>query len=195
MIQLTRICRGAFVSAAFLVLAACGNDLEPAQKFMTQIQAAVTAASADAQKYIPDQYKDVQQQVSRLQGAFDKQDYSTVVTAGPAILSAAQGLAPAAAAKKAEVMQALNGEWTQLTTKLPDQVTAIQHRIEELSKRSNRKMAEGIDVPGQKAAMDQATSLWSKAQAAFASGNLDEAVDTAKDVRTRFRAISDALKM
>ncbi|MFI4889285.1 MAG: hypothetical protein ACHQIL_02015 [Steroidobacterales bacterium] len=183
------------VAAALVVLAACAGNMEPAQKFLTQIQAAVTAASTDAEKYIPDQFKDVQGQVSRLQGAFDKQDYSTVITAGPAVLAAAQALAPAAAAKKSEVMQTLNGEWTEVTGKLPNELTAIQQRMEELSKRSNRKMAQGIDLPAQKTAIDAASSLWSKAQAAFASGNLDEAVSTAKDVRTKLRSISDALKM
>ena len=88
MIQLIRFSRCAFVSAVFVVLAACANNMEPAQKFLTQIQGAVTAASADAQKYIPDQYKSVQDQIARLQGAFDKQDYSAVVTAGPTVLAA-----------------------------------------------------------------------------------------------------------
>jgi hypothetical protein len=195
MTHLHRVSRCAIVAAALIALAACASNMEPAQKFLTQIQAAVTAASTDAEKYIPDQLKDVQGQESRLQGAFDKQDYSTVITAGPSVLAAAQALAPAAAARKNEVMQTLNGEWTEVTGKLADELTAIQHRFEELSKRSNRKMAQGIDLPAEKTTIDEATSLWSKAQGAFASGNLDEAVSTAKDVRTKLSAIAEAIKM
>ena len=119
---MSRTYRAAFysiVAAGLIGLASCANNMEPAQKFLTQIQAAVTAASADAEKYIPDQLKDVQDQLSRLQAAFDKKDYSTVITAGPGVIAAAQGLAAAAAAKKTEVMQTLNGEWTEVAGKLP----------------------------------------------------------------------------
>ena len=195
MAHLHRITRYAIVAAALSVLAACASNMQPAQRILAQIQAAVTAASADAEKYIPDQLKDVQGQVSRLQGAFDKQDYSTVITAGPAVLASALALAPAAAAKKTEVMQTLTGEWTELTGKLPSELTAVQQRMEELSKRSNRKMAQGIDLPAEKTAVDEVTSLWSKAQSAFAAGNLDEAVSSAKDVKTKIHSIAEALKM
>ena len=195
MAHLHRITRYAIVAAALSVLAACASNMQPAQRILAQIQAAVTAASADAEKYIPDQLKDVQDQLSRLQAAFDKQDYSTVITAGPGVLAAAQGLAPAAAAKKTEVMQTLNGEWTEVAGKLPAKLTAIQQRIEELSQRSNRKMAQDIDLPAAKTAISEATSLWSKAQAAFASGNLDEAVSTAKEDRTKLGAIAESIKM
>src|SRR5271166_2842872 len=115
MTHLHRISRFAIVAAALSVLAACASNIEPAQKILTQIQAAMTAASADAEKYIPDQLKDVQEQLSRLQAAFDKKDYSTVITAGPGVLAAAQKLAPAAAAQKTYVMQSVNGEWTEVT--------------------------------------------------------------------------------
>jgi hypothetical protein len=195
MAHLHRITRYAIVAAALSVVAACASNMEPAQRILAQIQTAVTAASADAEKYIPDQLKDVQDQLSRLQAAFDKKDYSTVITAGPGVIAAAQGLAAAAAAKKTEVMQTLNGEWTEVAGKLPAKLTAIQQRIEELSQRSNRKMAEGIDLPAAKTAISDATSLWSKAQAAFASGNLDEAVSTAKEVRTKLGAIAESIKM
>jgi hypothetical protein len=195
MTHLHRITRYAIVAAALSVLAACASNMEPAQRILAQIQTAVTAASADAEKFIPDQLKDVQDQLSRLQAAFDKKDYSTVITAGPGVIAAAQGLAAAAAAKKTEVMQTLNGEWTEVAGNLPAKLTAIQQRIEELSQRSNRKMAEGIDLPAAKTAISEATSLWSKAQAAFASGNLDEAVSTAKEVRTKLGAIAESIKM
>jgi hypothetical protein len=195
MIHLYRASRYAIAAAALVVLAACANNMEPAQKFVTQIQAALTAASADAQKYIPDQLNDVQGQVSRLQAAFDKQDYSTVITAGPAVLASVQALGSAAASKKKEVMETLTGEWTEVTAKLPDQLTAVQNRLAELSKKSNRKMAQGIDLPAQKAAVDDATALWTKAQAAFTAGDLDTAVGVAKDLKAKLQALTASLKM
>jgi hypothetical protein len=43
--------------------------------------------------------------------------------------------------------------------------------------------------------VDEAASLWSKAQAAFASGNMDEAVRTAQDVKAKVDAVAASLKL
>jgi hypothetical protein len=111
------------------------------------------------------------------------------------VLSAAQGLATAAAAKKDEVLKALNDEWSSVAAALPAAMTAIQSRIDLLSKKSSKKMAAGIDLDAAKAGLEDAGSVWSKAQAAFAAGNLDEAVSTAKEVKTKLAALAASLKM
>jgi hypothetical protein len=38
-------------------------------------------------------------------------------------------------------------------------------------------------------------SLWSKAQAAFAAGNMEEAVSTAQSVKTKAEAVAAAVKL
>ncbi len=111
------------------------------------------------------------------------------------MLGAAQDLATAAAAKKDEVLKLLNEEWTRLAAAVPAAVTAIQGRIDLLGKKSNRKMAAGIDVDGAKSGLGDATALWSKAQAAFAAGNLDEAVGIAKDVKAKLQSVATSLKL
>lgn len=193
--MLQRVSRYALISMAAIILAACAGQKEPAQKLIGDVESAVTAASAEAAKYVPDQLADVQAKLGTLKASFDKQDYAGVVTGAPAVLSAAQGLATAAAAKKDSVLKALNDEWTGLAGSLPGNVTAIQSRIDTLSKKSNKKLAAGIDVDAAKAGVGEATSLWSKAQAAFAGGNLEEAVSTAKDVKAKIAAVAASLKM
>jgi hypothetical protein len=180
---------------AAIILAACAGQKEPAQKLLADIESTVTAASTEAAKYVPDQLADVQSKLGALKASFDKQDYPAVVMAGPAVLSAAQGLATAAAAKKDEVLKALNDQWTSLSGSLPGAVTAIQNRIDLLSKKSSKKMAAGIDLAAAKSGLSDTSSLWSKAQAAFASGNLDEAVNTAKDVKAKVDALAASLKL
>lgn len=189
------ISRNSIFLAAAILIAGCANNPEPAQKMVAQVQAALSAAQPDAQKYVPDKLKDVQSKVARLQSAFDNKDYSTVVTAGPAMLGDVKDLVTAASAKKADVLQTLNGEWTKIGESLPNQVTAIQTRIDELGKRSNKKMAEGIDVPAAKAAFAAATTEWTGAQTAFTSGNLEDAVNGAKDVKLKLRALADSIKL
>src|ERR1700689_4447637 len=190
-----RVNRYAVISMAAIILAACASQKEPAQKLIGDIESTVAAASTEAAKYVPDQLADVQAKLSGLKASFDKQDYAAAVRGAPAVLSAAQGLATAAAAKKDEVLKALNDEWTVLAGSLPGDVTAIQSRIDLLGKKSSKKLAAGIDLDAAKAGLTDATSLWSKAQAAFAAGNLDEAVSTAKDVKAKTDALGASLKL
>jgi hypothetical protein len=190
-----RVGRYCLISMAAITLAACAGQKEPAQKLIGDIQAIVTAASTEAAKYVPDQLADVQSNLGTLKASFDKQDYAAVVTAGPGVLSAAQGLATAAAAKKDEILKALSDQWTSLAAAVPGEVTAVQNRIDTLSKKSSKKLAAGIDLAAAKSGLSEANSLWSKAQAAFASGNMEEAVKTAGDVKAKVDALAVTLKM
>ena len=112
------------------------------------------------------------------------------------MLSEAQGLASAAAAKKAEVVQGAERSVDLLVRPpCPGYMTAIQNRIDLLSKKSSRKLAKGIDLDAAKSALSDATSLWSKAQGAFGNGNMDEAVAAAKEVKSKLDAVASGLKM
>jgi len=193
--MLQRVSRCAVISTAALILAACAGQKEPAQRLISDVESVVTAASSEAAKYIPDQLAVVPSKLDALKASFAKQDYAAVVTSAPAVLSSAQELATAAAARKDEVLKSLNETWSALAATVPAEVTAVQNRIEELSKKPGRKMAAGLDLNAAKGAAGDATALWSKAQAAFAAGNLDEAVSTAKDVKAKVEAVAAALKL
>lgn len=190
-----RLSRFALTCLAVVLIAACANQQQPAQKLLGDLEAAVSSASADAAKYMPDQLQDLQAKLAELKAAYDKQDYAAVIARAPALLATAQGLAADAAAKKDEALQKLNGEWSRLAGTVPDAVTKIEKRIDFLGQKANRKKAAGIDVPGAKALLGDATALWSKAQAAFAAGNLEEAVSAAKDVKAKVDALATSLKL
>jgi hypothetical protein len=78
---------------------------------------------------------------------------------------------------------------------VPDEVTSLQSRVALLGTKSGAKLAKGVDVEAAKGRMGDLASLWSKAQAAFAAGNLTEAVATAKDVKSRADALAGELKL
>ncbi len=187
------------ISLAALVIAACANDRDPAQKMMLDIQAAIHAASEDAAKYAPDRLNDVQTKYDDLQTALTAQDYKGVLARGPAVLTEAQGLAGAAAAKKTELTQQLNDQWSSVSSVVPQEITAIQSRIDMLSQKKNHKLAQeilkGTDLDAVKSALGDATSLWSKAQGAFGNGNMDEAVSAAKDARAKLDTVAGTLKI
>lgn len=183
------------LSLLAIILAACAGQKEPAEKLIGEIHATVTAASTEAGKFIPEQLMSVQTQFDALKASFDKQDYAAVVSGGPAVLAAAQSLATAAAEKKDDALKALNDQWTTLAGRVPAELTAIQNRVEYLAKKANKKAAAGIDLEAAKSALSDAMSLWSKAQAAFATGNLDEAVKTAQDVQSKVEPLASNLKL
>jgi hypothetical protein len=187
--------RFAFLSLAAMVLVACTGQKEPAQKLIADIEATTTAASPEAGKYVPDQLADVQAKLGALKASYAKQDYAAVVTGAPAVLGAAQALATDAAAKKDEALKIANDKWTALAGSVPGYLTAVQDRIDFLGKKANKKAAAGIDLDAAKAGAADANSLWSKAQAAFAGGNLDEAVNTAAQVKSKVEAVASSLKL
>jgi prophage DNA circulation protein len=193
--SIARAARFALLSWVAITMAACAGQKEPAQKLLADIEATVTAAAPEAAKYVPDQLMSVQTKFGALKTSFDKHDYAAVVSGAPAVLGAAQMLATAAAAKKDEVLKALNDKWSVLAATVPDSMTAIQNRIDALRKKSGKKIAAGVSLDAARTNLDEAASLWSKAQAAFAGGNMDEAVRTAEDVRTRIEAVAATLKL
>ena len=187
--------RSAWIALVALLLAACANQMEPAQRSISDIEAALSTSAADAAKYVPEQLTDVRRELGDLRATFDRQDYAAVLKAAPAVMERAQGLASAAAAKKAELTQALSEEWSGLAARLPGYMTAMQSRIEFLAKKSNRKLAAGIDLDAARGSLSEDSSVWSKAQAAFATGNLPEAVSTAKNLETSLEGLASTLKI
>ena len=185
----------AWVAAAAVLLAACANQMEPAQRSISDIEAILTATSAEASKYIPDQYADTQARLSELKSAFDRRDYAAVLKGAPAAMTAAQGLASAAAAKKDEVIKALNGEWTGLAATLPATMTAIQGHVDQLGKKYGKKPPAGINLDAARSGLADASAAWSRAQAAFAAGNLEEALKTANGLKANLEALAGTLKI
>jgi hypothetical protein len=192
---IARCGRFAFISLGLIMMAACAGQKQPAQKLLADIEVTVTAAAAEAAKYVPDQLMDVQTKFAKLKASFDKQDYAVVISGAPAVLGAAEMLATAAAGKKDEVLKALNDEWMVLAGTVPESMTAVQNRIDTLRKKSSKKLAAGMDLDAAKSSLDGAASLWSKAQAAFAGGSMDEAVRTAQDVKIKVEAVAATLKL
>ncbi len=183
------------------MVAGCGRQIEPARQSLGDIQAVVISASADAATYVPDQLAAVQRQLGGLESDFDRKDYAAVLRGAPAVLDAARALAGAADAKKAQQKSEDGRLWTGLAAVLPDRVDAIQRRIDLLAARSGgRAGARGATAPdpnldAARAALGAAESSWSKAPAAFATGNLEEAVATAKAVDAQLGALAGRLSL
>jgi hypothetical protein len=187
-----RITRYIASCSLVLLIVACGNPMQPAKNALDNINATLTAASADAQKYIPDQLADAQGKVAQLTAAYNKQDYAAVVAGAPAVLAQVSGLATAASEKRDEMLKAMGKEWRSLAVAIPQSMTAVQTRIDALSKTHAPK---GVDLAAAKSGLADAKSSWDAAQEAFKSGNAPDGVTAAKDSMSKLQTAAAALKL
>jgi hypothetical protein len=188
-----RITRFLALCSVAILFVACVNQMEPAKNALDNINSILSSVSADAQKYIPDQFAQAQGKVAALTASFDKKDYTAVITGAPAVLAEVNGLAGAAAAKKDEMVKALGNEWRSLAASVPQALTAVQARVDALSK--TKHVPKDVDLSAAKSGLADATSAWGKAQDAFKSGNPEDAVTAAKDAQSKLVAAAAALKL
>jgi hypothetical protein len=176
-----------------ILFVACANQMEPAKNALDNINTTLNSVSADAQKYVPDQFAEAQTKVAALTGSFEKKDYAAVVAGAPAVLAEVNGLSGAAAAKKDEMVKALGNEWRSLAASVPQSLSAVQTRIDALSK--TKHFPKDVDLGAAKSGFADATSAWDKAQEAFKAGNPADAVTAAKDAQAKVVSAAAALKL
>jgi hypothetical protein len=181
-----------FCSIAILFVA-CVNQMEPAKNALANINTTLNSVSADAQKYVPDQFAQAQSKAAALTASYEKKDYATVLARAPAVLTEINGLAGAAAAKKDEMVKAVGNEWRSLAASVPQSLSAVQSRIDDLSK--TKRVPKGVDLAAAKSGLADATSAWDKAKEAFKSGNPADAVTAGKDAQGKLASAAAALKL
>lgn len=188
-----RIARYMMLGVSVMLLAACSTQMQPARQAIDNINKVLDTVPADAQQYIPDQLGDVEHKLADLNASFDKKDYAAVLAGAPAVLTEAQGLAAAVAAKKDDALKALAAQWTQLSSSVPELIASVKGQVETLSKK--HRVPEHIDLGSAKSGLADATQLWDKAQASFQAKDLAGAVATGKDAQSKIEAAQAALKM
>ncbi len=168
--------------AAALLVAACANHGESARRAVAAIDAALAACSADAGQYVPDRLFEVETQLGALKGMLAQRDYGAVVAGPPPGRAAAPPRAAPAAAQKDAGRHARQAQGAARAGELPAYAAAV-----------DRRLGTGAPPSGARSGLDQAAALWSKAQAAFAAGNLGDAVSAGRRSRSALEAVATSL--
>ncbi|HTB87366.1 MAG TPA: hypothetical protein VK743_05425 [Steroidobacteraceae bacterium] len=176
-----------------VLFVACANQMEPAKNALDNINTTLNSVSVDAQKYVPDQFTQAQSKAAALSASFEKKDYAAVVAGAPAVLAEVRGLADAASAKKDEMVKELGNEWRSLAASVPQALSAVQARVDALSK--TKRVPKDVDLGAAKSGLADANSAWEKAQDAFKSGNPADAVTAGKDAQGKAASAAAALKL
>lgn len=176
-----------------ILFVACVNQMEPAKNALDNINTTLNSVSADAQKYVPDQFTQAQSKVAALTASFEKKDYAAVIAGAPAVLAEVRALPDAAAAKRDEIVKELGNEWRSLAASVPQSLSAVQARIDDLTK--TKHVPKGVDLGAAKSGLADAQSAWDKAQEAFKAGNPADAVTAAKDAQGKVASAAAALKL
>jgi len=179
------------LACAVLVIA-CGNSKALSDAALKTANDEYNAVSADAEKYVPDQARSVKDTIAEAQAASSKGDYAASLDQAKAVPAKVTDLTAAITAKKAE----LTKKWGEISTSLPGLVSALQSRVDVLSKSKGVPAGLTKDTVDQaKTGFDGASQEWADAMAAAKSGDYATAMDKASDAKIKIVAIMTSLKM
>ena len=166
--------------AAVLALAACSQK-DPAREAIDAAENALNAVYEDAGKYLPERYAAAKAELDTARAAFNEERYADAIAAVKDLPATAEALSKDAAAAKEKHLSGLNADWSRISGSLPDLLTRIGGRLDELGQM--RKLPQGMDkqlLDEAKAAFASAQSAWGEATASFGNGDLEGAVEKAR---------------
>jgi hypothetical protein len=178
----------ALFAVVAVLAAACSKA--PAEAALTAADQAVASASRAGEKFAPEQLKALRDAAKSAHERFDRGDYAAAKASAEAVVTDAQDVEKAAAAKKEEVTKA----WGDLQARVPAMGDAIRAKVDELA--AMKKLPKGFDVARLEeakaglAAFDQA---WGGAAASAQSGDVLSAVEKGQAARAKALELINAL--
>ena len=182
---------------AGLLMVACSSAMkESAQLAIADADKALQRVSTDGQKYAPDQYAIMSEQVTAMKAALDKQDYQTVLNTVHKVADSVKTLKSAVATKKYEARAVLDVQWSSMSRDVPKSLSAVEARVADIKK--THRLPKGVSkdaLAGAGAEVDAAKQGWSDAQSAKTSGNVEDAVTKGKAAEAKVSALMTSLGM
>jgi hypothetical protein len=183
------------VVAATLLFTGCARQKDEATKALSAIETSVSALKEDGTKYAPVAYQGVESTLNTLKDSLAKGDYKSVIAGTPELNNAVDSFKTAIASGK-EQFEAASAEWNSLSTDVPNMVSAIQSRVDMLSK--SKRLPKNVSQDAfnsAKSGLDSMKSQWNEASAAYMDGKAAEAVEKARAVKAKGTEVLATLGM
>lgn len=197
--NLNRYGLGLALVAVALLAAGCASQKEPATKAVADIEASLSSLQGDAAEYASAELQPVQDALASLKASLANNDYKAVLAAAPALSSQVASLQQVVAQKKQEAQAALAAateKWQSLSADLPNMLSAIQSRVDILSK--SKKLPKNISADAFQSAKDGLAAVksgWDEASAEFAAGKATDAVAKAEAAKAKGAEVLKLLGM
>ena len=192
MIKGSRVFLLVALAAAFLGLAACANQKEPATQALAAIEKKFEESGAEIQKYLPERYAEVSKSIESLRDAMSKEEYRDVVSGAAGVEDALKKAIAESRISRAQMMVAMESEWTELTKSMPAMIAAMDKKISSQGSRP----PQGMDKNAWKATIasyDAARDTWSKAAAEITNKNFEATVLAAREAKSKIASIMESL--
>lgn len=192
----TQFYRLAAAAVLSLIMAACANQKEPAQQAITDLDAALAKVAEISEKYMPEEYAEVQAQLAGLKTSFDGGKFDEVVAGAPKAAAAIRKLQADSIIAKAEFAKQMNEEWAETAKTMPETIVSVDRQISRIS--SGGRMPKGMNRDAFKqlvSTFDEAKKTWTTAAEAGNAGKYEEAVMQSRQVKEVVDATMQALGM
>ena len=184
-----RILTSLVLAASVAVLTTACSQKGPAEEALKAADAAATAAKANVEKYVPDQWKALNDALKGAKDAFAKGDYAGALTAAQAIPGKATEAVNAAKAKKDEYTKA----WADIQASGEAAIKAAQDKVAEFAKM--KKLPKGMDaakLDAAKAGAADVKKMWDEAVAVGSSDPM-AAIEKAKAAKAKAEEVFASL--
>jgi len=178
----------ALVATLALFTSACSQK-GPAEEAMKAADAAITAAKASVEKYVPEQWKALNDAAKDAKDKFGKGDYAAALAAAQAIPGKATEAVNAAKTKKEEFTKT----WNEIQASVPVAVKAVEDKVAEYA--AMKKLPKGWDaakLDAAKAGASDLKKMWDEAVALGANDPM-AAIEKANAARAKAGELATSL--
>ena len=181
-----RILTSLVLVAAVAVLTTACSQKGPAEE---ALKAAVAAAKANVEKYVPDQWKALNDSLKDAKDKFTKGDYAAALAGAQAIPAKATAAVTAAKTKKDEYAK----QWADVQATGEAAIKAAQDKVAEFA--AMKKLPKGMDaakLDAAKAGAADVKKMWDEAVALGASDPM-AAIEKAKAAKAKAEEVVASL--
>ena len=180
---------GAALAVACLASAlACNKG--PARDALAETEQAIEAARPQLEAYAPEDLAALRVEVQQARAELDAGRYTGALRLAQRLPGRVQAAVEKAARREGELV----ADWATLRGDLPAVQRAVAARLDELSQR--KPPARGFDgdaLSSARTELVELTDAWSRATAAFGSGQVSRALEDGRQVKARTDALAARL--